>query len=377
MNIKINLLLLEKVITIVTTNVPPTICGVGDYSVNLYQQLKHSFSNIQLVVKKRDNPENLLSEFNIYEIAKTWNVISWIKLWKYLKKNKPTVLLQYVPYQYNKYGIPFSIVLFYVLCKISRIRIITTYHEVAIRYNDPKFSLKGNLTAFLQKVIAKLIAKLSYAIVASNSWYFSMIAKYNKKATIIGIGSPIKLLANNQQKKENSFNILTFGNRVTIELIDALKEVMLENETVQVTIIGKFNKAHQELTGGGKFSFTGLLELDEMASYFSAADLYIQLEPVNEKGMGGLSLKSSILPAAFQYQLPVLSTIGDMTDTSVFQDNDNIFFCTNNTASIKSSIGMIIKNITLRNTVAQKSHVFYQENLTQEVIANKYCTLIE
>jgi glycosyltransferase involved in cell wall biosynthesis len=369
---------LNKTIAIVTTNVPPTICGVGDYSVNLYQQLKKHYKDVQLVVKKRENPDNVLSEFNIYEITKKWNFISWVKLWRHVKKDKPTVLLQYVAYQYNKYGMPFSIILFYVLCKLSRISVITTYHEVAIRYNDPKFTVKGNLTAFSQKIIARSIAKLSHAIVASNSWYFGMIAKYNRNAQTIGIGSPIKLINDKVNIKDNNiFNILTFGNRVTIELIEALKEIMLENKNVQATIIGKFNKAHQDLVRGLNFSFTGLLELDEMATYFSAADLYIQLEPVNDKGMGGLSLKSSILPAAFQYQLPVLSTKGDMTDVDLFQNKVNIFFCNNNIMDIKASVCMIIESKTLRNTVAQKSHAFYQENLTQEVIANKYRTLID
>jgi glycosyltransferase involved in cell wall biosynthesis len=369
---------LNKTVAIVTTNAPPTICGVGDYSVNLYKQLKNHFYDIQLVVKKRDNPNNVLSEFNIYEITKKWNFISWVKLWQHFKKNKPAVLLQYVPYQYNTYGIPFSIILFYILCKLSGIRVITTYHEVAIRYNDPKFTLKGNITAFAQKIIAKCVAKLSHTIVVSNSWYFGMIAKYNRNAQIIGIGSPIKPINDKVNIKDNNiFNILTFGNRVTIELIEALKEIMLENKNVQATIIGKFNKAHQDLVRGLNFSFTGLLELDEMATYFSAADLYIQLEPVNDNGMGGLSLKSSILPAAFQYQLPVLSTKGDMTDVDIFQDKVNIFFCNNDKMDIKASVCMIIESEILRNEVAQKSHIFYQENLTQELIANKYIKLID
>ncbi|MCX5706526.1 MAG: glycosyltransferase family 1 protein [Candidatus Omnitrophica bacterium] len=127
--------MLKKASTLIqiVPQMPPIICGVGDYAVNLAKQLRDSFGiDSRFVVC---NPDWRLGKVETDYIFTVLTKRSWRKLLAVLtdySKENAIVILHYVGYGYAKRGCPIWLLkgILYWRNKFPNIRLGIVFHEV-------------------------------------------------------------------------------------------------------------------------------------------------------------------------------------------------------------------------------------------------------
>lgn len=334
-----------------------------------------------------------------------WEVLPVIEKWRFkglfqiikeIKEVNPEwVILQYVPYMYSYYGVPVCIALFSVLLRIMQFKLITTFHEVAIRFDvgKPKYWI----VFIIQRIVAYILALNSQWIIVAIKFYKNMLKIFKKKIIIIPIGSssiPIEITyeEKNSLRKKFSFNdeiiISTFGGGLQRRydvILKALKEYNMVRKikpSLRVLFIGNLGKKMinllknmaKDLEINNYIYFTGYLKMSDVYKYLAISDIFIMIDLY--EGKGGISIKSAALASAYAAGLPIIGNRGDLTD-DFFQDKENIFLVDSiNVEEIVSAIKELVCNFNLRNKLREGSQKTYTNYLKWEVIAKRYLMLL-
>jgi glycosyltransferase involved in cell wall biosynthesis len=124
-------------VLIVTGSFPPMLCGVGDYSESLAQELvKNHDINVailtSLVAKRRIIKNNI----NIFEVMKKWEIINVFTAIKAIKSWNPDIVhIQYPTQGYGRGWLPY---LLPMISFLMRKKVVQTWHEVYTRRDIPE-----------------------------------------------------------------------------------------------------------------------------------------------------------------------------------------------------------------------------------------------
>ena len=101
---------------------------------------------------------------------------------------------------------------------------------------------------------------------------------------------------------------------------------------------------------------------DRIANELYNANLYVQLEKLFNNIEGGVSTKSSLIMSAMHAGLPIISTIGDMTDSLFFKDKINLFLISQNSNRfLCDTIKYILENPENSKNIAYDAKNTYHE----------------
>jgi len=359
-------LLQGKKIVLISSQFPPSLDGVGDYTWHLGKELEK---------------EHRVYYFNLPKLNLThWNFKNWLNVYQAIKAVQPDLIsLQYVPFGFHHKGLPFSLIVFWTLLKRKGYNLQITFHEIAIAYNA--HSLRQSLASWLQKAIACMLCKLSDHVFTGTLVYKKMLLKYKRSISFVAIGPNI--LPHHDFIADK--NILTsFANRVTAELIRALAELKKEGIKLTLYALGKIDSDQKKLllslakeTGFDKqIFFYHNISNQEFAVHLNKGDIYLQLEHVASDGNGGVALKSGALAAAMAFRKAIISTSGSGTDHELLVHKKNIVFCQNHVPDIKDKIVELFQNDLYRENLKSESFRFHQTYSTWKIIANEYSKLI-
>jgi len=357
---------LGKKIIFISNLFPPILDGVGDYTFNLGNELSKNHE-IYYLHKQSLNIQN-------------WSFKNIIKAYHQINSIKPDLVsLQYVPFSFQPKGIPLNLCLLWALLKVKSYHLQITFHEVAIGYN--RSSLRQNIGATLQRIIAICLCILSKDVFTSVGLYFRMLKPFNKNTQQVLIGSNLPACI---KTIENEIIILcSFNNRITSNLIIALNQLKSEKYQFKLIGIGKISKhlkteLEKTINDLKLNAYIKLLEPADAADLsfqLAHADIYLQLEWINSIGKGGVSLKSGALMAAMAHQLPIISTFGKMTDMELLNEQSGIVF-TNSDIELYQTLKNLMINKNLRIKLGKNAHNFYTENCGWNIVSKKYQELL-
>lgn len=352
---------------IICNNFPPIIDGVGDFTKILQQELNkvNKVAKVVCIAKpqiiqfvhanKLDN--------DIYPIIKKWNLTAVFTILKLARQQKITTLyLQYVPYAYSKLGVPFFLPILFLLARLKGIKTYIFFHEVAVRVWGYGFNYFAR--GILQRCIAYLLCLLANKIYNNTLIGTTLIRPF--KSTIIYIPSNFPdVSALSVEKKQI---IVSFLSRYNQCLIQALQQVNTQTAVpLKLILVGKANNMIKQmvLQDIEYLQMREFVEIDtnedalHIATTIKQANVYIQLEKVERKNEGGISTKSGLIMAAMQIGVPIVTTQGDMTDTSYFKNNHNICLIKYNINDLTQSILRITTNSSFANTLAKNATATY------------------
>ncbi|MFL9481544.1 glycosyltransferase family 4 protein [Chitinophagaceae bacterium LWZ2-11] len=368
-----------KNILIISPNFPPEVCGVGDYTFELASYLS-SFNNVGIICSDNEKirQKSVSLNFNVYPIIAKWNWTSINLILKKIEEEKPDyILVQYVPYLYQKKGMPFFLLGLYWLLYKKKYRVITFFHELWIPFKT--INIKWILLGFIQRCITTAIAFFSAACITSIDFYKERLKKINKNIFLIPIGSNINRAINIDlvnaiiTKFELTGNkiIIVFGSRRYKELINLLTPVLDIESNMKLVILGKtqINKEHQ--IDNKRIVITGYLSSEDIAAFLSLANVYIAFDP-NEGNKGGTSLKSGALAAAFRYGLPIIGTSGNMNDEILLKESAVIWSDFRSSADLIDKIQFILNNTETNKSLEKSAISFYKKYLDWKIIASEY-----
>ena len=295
-------------------------CGVEDHSSHLTEQFRRmGFSNAgELSVTWPLSPEAVIN----YMDSLIGNLVTHV-IW------------QYSPYAFDKKGLPGWLPS--VMEKFKKAGFIqgVFFHEVAVRPHHVT-DFKAALLGKMQKQIARQmneIADVSFTSIPLYQSYFP-----DKPPTIVPIGPNI-LVEDGEFQFKPASGFFCFSNRFNQELAFALADVShLASSDRLLTIAGQSSKAQEtnikrwlkETGMEENVGYHGPAKMETIWCLLEQVACVLQPEPVIN-GMGGISAKNGTASAAFAAGRPLITCKGDMTQTDIFRDGENVLFVKENT----------------------------------------------
>lgn len=307
-------------ILIITKNFPPKIDGVGDYSFHLQRALQGK-PEIDKVFIAASFQEEIKEVSNIYFFYK-WNFGEFKALDQYIQKNRiNSVLFQYVPYSFNRWGVPF---LLPFKLKLLHVKLIIVFHEVRIKLIPWR---KNYIIGLAQAAIAKSLYKIADKIITSTAFYSHLISRHDKagKINIVPVGSNMGADVSSFQfeKNQESFTLGSFGQSIRSYplILEAAKQLLPAIPALKVLFIGALtleerNRIEAEADSLGIrhiLTLTGRLPAAAVQQQLQASDIYLMLENPNYDTWNGSSFRSGSLAAAIQVGLPIIGNAGQLT----------------------------------------------------------------
>jgi glycosyltransferase involved in cell wall biosynthesis len=364
-------------ILLITNNFPPDFDGIGDYTFHLANEYKKKGDKV--IIATRQSGQGF-DNFEIWKID-DWNFLGIKKLLEIIRNEKPDwVSLQYVPYGYSRIGIPLLLIWFSFILKIRKVKLITTFHEVYVRFNFSKLSYI--IQGIGQRITTSSIALFSSGIVTSIDRYQKQLARWNLHTQLVPVGSNIiPYTINAEELKQEiapgkEFIISSFGLRNTDALIKVFYALREENNKVKLLLCGRVNKSLLTKINDKDIIITGEQSSEMIYKYLCASDLFIILDHVSVKGEGGSCSKSGALASAFAAGLPAIGTYGDMTDRLLMNSGAVILSDYNDTKKIVADICSVMNDPEKLMQMKNASEKFFKEELDWTVIVNKYKKLM-
>lgn len=363
-----------KTTYIVTPNFPPDICGIGDYSDYLHQNLDQNNFDNQIITFSDSPSQN--KNIHAIKTADKRSIQAWLNCLKPAHQVN-TIIIQYEPYSFSKIGLPLYLIYIFGILKLKGYNISIMFHEVATRLyiaNPKKIAV-----SFLQLTVAYFLTAISSVRTTSTSFNAKQLKPF--KFTLLPIPS-------NFTKKtshiinQNQVVIGCFANRVD-EFFAEVIDKILEKKPVTIYLIGKQNKANNQVWeqhnfyNNEKLFLTGTLSSEEIQQVFDRLTIFAHMEKIDAQGRGGASLKNGTLAAALNWGLPVVTSKGDMTDETFLRNQHNIYFVNDpfSAEDWANSINKLSENVTLSNTIGQNAGKFYNDVLSWNTITKKYISL--
>jgi glycosyltransferase involved in cell wall biosynthesis len=386
-------------ILFITNNFPPLTCGVGDYSYQLTKQLIEKGHEVYVVCRTDTRIQSFLDNnkqrTSIYPVGGNWERKDWIRVCKLIHDIKPDfVLFQYVPYAYNKYGLPFFLP--YYLYKIHLLsKLIITVHEVRIKIDWRNW--KSVLIGMPMFFISYLVSQIGTQLITTNPFYAKLLT-HPQKTHIVRVPSNfnIELFPENRIKTVKAkwgmgANIITVGTfglgvRGLNYILESIAEICKDQFPIKLILIGNYKddkkveieKAIQKWGIKDHVMITGFVPTEEINEVLQILDIYLMLEPTHSANTWtGTGSKSGTLATAFAAGLPVIGTKGEMTD-DFFRDQENIYLLNHlNVEELTKAILDLAHHPQKRQQIGKEALASYHQSLSWQVVANQYEKILQ
>jgi len=386
---------------IISRDFPNIIGGISHHTYKLARELAKRGNCIYILTSKSESiikeieDKSISNLITIMPYIGKWDFINLKKIMKTIKEiNAEAILFQYVPHMYNHYGIPIWVLFFSFLTKLKKYKLITVFHEIAIRinYKNPKYFL----SSLLQRIIAYSLCIASKRIIVSIEHYRDMLKFFKKKIYKIPLASNIEPVPTSKEEltklrtkftPQNEIIISSFGyNPRNNELIiDAIKILNDKGLKIKFLLIGNYptewleyikNKA-QHLKISDNVIITGLIKEEaEVYKLLSISDIYIVIEPINKLQQGGISTKSTSLLTGFAAGLPIIANKGDLTE-NILHHKENIYLLNSiEPKTIADAIENILADKDLMQNLRIKAFETYSKYFTWDIVSEKYIEAI-
>jgi len=369
-----------KKILFITNNFPPIIDGVGDYTYRLAKNLVSQGFEVSIICSEKTdiiNNKGKLSLENIIvlPIVKTWDS-NGLKSIKNVFKDKTYdyISLQYVPFSFNKKGLP--ILLGKNLKNIfPNANWHIMFHELWVAM-EIGASFKSKTHGYAQKqLINGLIKTLKPSLINTHcNLYKHQINQLGHNATILPLFSNIvksKQKANhiksNKEKKTlvlSVFGSIHYGAPVSSFLDELLQVTQSDSNEffkIKFIFIGNCGSHVEEWTSVLKdynieFKITGKLNEHDISNYFSNTDFGITTTPYL------LVEKSGTVAAMLQHNLNVICVARDW-DVAGYKINNST-----NLIGVKNyQKGNLEKVIDTPNTLAYTDALTVSKELMRQL----------
>jgi len=379
---------------LISRDFPNMFGGVSDYTCHLSRALAEKGENVYVLTSSNEKVSRNIEggSVKVLPVIKKWGFLGMPQIIREIKNINPDwVLLQYVPYMYNYYGIPVWIAILAFLLRFKNHKLVTTFHEVAIRFDVKKPKYWG--IAIIERLIAYTLCICSTKIVVSIEYFKKMLKPFKYKIVRIPVGSSVlpgevpevkKKTLHQKLAPNGDFIISSFGSgaywRRNDILLKAVKECLnMGFDRLKVFIIGKASTDKNLLHIVNKLNlekivhFTGVLSPEEIYKYLAVSDLFIFLDT---DAYGGINTKSTSLAAAYAAGLPIIGNKGILTD-GFFKDKENIYLINSvDFREVAGSILELFKNQDLYNTLKRGSEESYKNILSWDRISERYTEIL-
>ncbi len=372
-------------------NFPPVIDGVGDYTNHLSNELAGRGHAVSVICSRKEEiVQNAGAQTAVRVIPAVagWNRQAIGTITDLVVDIQPDwVILQYVPYSFNYYGVPFWLRSLVSGLKARGYKFAVTCHEIFIDLELSK--AKYWPIAISQRLIAFALVGMADQAIVSIDRTRRQLARYGGKVTRIPIGSnivPVPVTDAQVQAvrrdlaPQGEFLFVSFGIRDQEGTLRVLADLTKAGLPARLVVLGNLRPEQrqktEELLGAlgleGRVTLTGYLGNDDLFRVLCSGDAFMLLE----QNRGGLTTKSGSLAAAYAAGLPVIGTCGHMTD-GFFRDGENALLAPEGDYDgTLQNAKNVMSDPALRARLRQNSRDTHTNQLSWEKIAGQYLEIL-
>jgi glycosyltransferase involved in cell wall biosynthesis len=370
-------------IVFISSNYPPTICGVGDHTYYLVQEMMRQGIDVHVICSASQTEAQSKGEV-LYPVVKRWNTEGGRLVSKIIEDIQPDwVIVQMVAYAYNMKGLPWQMMSLYKNLRRLDVKTLTVFHEIRIK---PEGNIIKWTLSNLQTYLARRLSKMSTKVVTSIDLYADMLKDFSDKLTVIPIGSNIIPVALNpeqslQLRQKHAINsdatiICTFGNRNVETYLPAFDRLVKDNPQLIWLLCGRTQTTAQVLKSRTYIRYVGEMPADDVYRHLALGDVFFMPDPVNENGEGGSSNKSGSLACACSLGIPIVATKGNLNNALLLEGEKMILTDINDTNALYESLKMCLESKAVSKKMATNALRFYHEELTWAVLAEKFLSVL-
>jgi len=378
-------------ILVVTQNLPPAICGVGDYATLFAQELAHQNPELSITFLSRVPRSNdvnyatvkIASDFldsaEIYPSAPFyWKLSNLPTLLKTVRKSRARIVhIHYAPHMYYRAGVGVALSIFSLLLCLMRLRMVVTFHELYIPWSKhPKQFLIGlaqRLSFFLLLLAAhNVVVTTDLRAQIMHRWLWWQPAKA-RRVVVAPVGSnfpePVKLSVQAVSELRQSWKLPTSGLILSSVgqlrwqqpdwLLATLNAIQTQHSDMRLLLIGcerdQLPKDHP-ISQRTDVICTGHISASEVSTLLSISDIY--LLPLED----GVSARRTALMAALQHGLPIVSTRGHNTEPAFANDLPVLLAPVKSLGEFVRLTKELVANSNLRQSLGQQATTYYHTN---------------
>jgi len=318
-------------ICIITARIPPSHCGVGDYSVQLAHELVSQGHEVTLICGKEQAGTSDEPGIRIRNVVSSWGIFGIRSLLAELPLRKPDlILVNWVPHLYAPKGTNLGLALAMVLAKIDGARIHTIVHEPYVELTRPSFFITGPI----QRLALGILTWCSAAVLVTiQPWVQMLKAKYKKAADKIfwvPVGSnipvaPVTVTERDHYRSELgmvptdvALGVFSLGGAgkdlpCLTEAMKAMNKARIPCFWIFIGVTDEeFAEKFPKLKNVPHYC-TGYLATETVSRWLQSIDLFVAAFD------DGVSTRRTSVIAALAHGVPTVTTVGHLTDHAFYE----------------------------------------------------------
>ncbi len=318
-------------ICIITARIPPSHCGVGDYSVQLARELVSQGHEITLLCGKEQASSLPEPGIRVLNVVSSWGLWGIRSLLAEIPLRKPElILVNWVPHLYSKKGTSIGLAVAMLLAKIDGARIHTIVHEPYVELSRPSFFITGPI----QRLALGILTWSSAAVLVTiQPWVKMLKTRFKwaaKKIYWVPVGSNIPITPVTVSEREHYRSELSmFPTDVALGVFslggagkdypclnEAMKEVTKAKIPCYWIFIGvtdeEFAMRFPKIKNVPHYC-TGYLPTETVSRWMQSIDLLVAAFD------DGVSTRRTSVIAALAHGVPTITTVGHLTDEAFYE----------------------------------------------------------
>jgi len=367
----------------ITATFPPRLCGVGDHTAHLSEQLA---KKLEVTVLTAYGKLNTLPNVKVEQVFSNDQPRSIFSVIGAIAADKPNwVIVQYDAFSYGaRYGFNPYLPLALNLLKrrYPQIRIGLIVHESFVPIRNWKSAV---LSTWLNAQLWSLSHIADTVFMAIEPWV-SIIKNWfpNKTVQHLPVSSNMPLVPTCRDDVRASlgisFNTTVLGlfgriqrTRSLEHIIKAVNRTREAGFDVVVLYIGLDPDGARNYLGNVPLIADGPLTPNEISQRFAAMDVYLM--PIDE----GISTRRTSLMSGLQHGVPTVGTFGQATDAILMQENGKAFVLADVNApnDFADAVLDLVSKPSYRQLLSEGAKQFFSREFTWNQISSKFLTTLE
>lgn len=366
-------------ILILSSRVPPAACGIADHSFLLMEELQRRSISC-LILTSKDQP----SCNGVEPRLSGWGIRHSVGTYRTLRQLSPKrVLIQWVPFLYNRWGMNFGIPVLSLLLRAKGFRVETYVHDLWAPLDfDRQF-----IPALLQRLSSWLLFWTSHKLwLSTDAWrnYLKVLFP-NKPKECIPIFSTI------EKKEQRAQDLLEFRARNGYSESDSIlllfrpHRSILSNKEVS-NALGNLLRSypHLNICAVGLDSFS--IELFQkhfpnehrvrVCSYLPSPEIsqWLQISTVTVcLYPDGVTTRRTTLMAPLSHSNVVIANLGFLSESELWKKS-SILLCELEGHSIQTAVEKVLNDPVLQRSSRSSNQEFYLNHFSVSIAAEKLLT---
>lgn len=375
-------------ITLISPNLPPTLCGIGDYTANLASALANLGAQVSIITSSCDCTP--IPKVDIRQVVTSWSDLAIPAVVRVVREIRPDVVLwQYNPFMYGYKGLSLGYSWLPTLLTVGvGCKVLPVLHEMYMPSTTP--GLKGMAWRFGQRAQFFLLQNGSAgAVVTTKERQYRLRQLFPRLRTWkIPVGSNLPVVSVSAVAKDalrarlglssDSITMGLFGGlhpeRDFETAIRGTAKLRARGIDAHLVCVGPTlpEFRHRELASLADFlhierqiHWLGALPPEQAACILTSLDVYLILQT------DGASARRTSLVAGLAFGMPIIAASGSANYNGLEHNRHLLYIPQKDSEGLMTAMLEIAPDLRRRDYLGTNARALYQTDFAWPVIARK------